>query len=109
MIQKLCETSELFIDVNQDLILRENMKRGLGKGSWRSSKPLRETTRIMEKLIWFFKNLKLHPIGNRKGHDTTFHEHFYVEDERTRLERDTKNEEMSTGNAHRTMSFRFMP
>ena len=64
LIQKLSETSELFLEVNQDLILREYMKRGLGKGSWRSSKQLREATRIMEKLIWFFKNLRLQPINN---------------------------------------------
>ena len=38
LISKLVETSELFLDVNQDLVHRENMKRGLGKGSWRSSK-----------------------------------------------------------------------
>mmetsp|Transcript_14319 Transcript_14319/g.18055 ORF Transcript_14319/g.18055 Transcript_14319/m.18055 type:complete len:91 (+) Transcript_14319:364-636(+) len=59
LIQKLVETSELFVDVNQDLIHRENMKRGLGKGSWRSSKQLREATRIMERLIWFTKNVRL--------------------------------------------------
>ena len=85
------------------------MKRGLGKGSWRSSKQLREATRIMDKLIWFTKNLRLQPINNQRGHEINFHEHFIEQDEKTRLERDTKSEEMSTGNAHRLMSFRFMP
>ena len=50
--------------MNQDLIGRENMKRGLGKGSWRSSRELREATRIMDRLIWFMKNVKLQPINN---------------------------------------------
>ena len=59
LIQKLLETSELFVEVNQDLIHRENMKRGLGKGSWKSTKQLREATRIMERLIWFAKNVRL--------------------------------------------------
>ena len=44
--------------------MREYMKRGLGKGSWRSSKQLREVTRIMDRFIWFFKNLSLQPINN---------------------------------------------
>jgi len=57
LIQKLCETSELFLGVNKDLIHRENMKRGLGKGSWKSSKELREVTMIMDRTIWFFKNV----------------------------------------------------
>lgn len=90
MIQKLLETSELFVEVNQDLIHRENMKRGLGKGSWRSTKQLREATRIMERLIWFAKNVRLQPINNQKGHFTSFYEHFVSEDEKTRLDRDTK-------------------
>ena len=64
MIQKLVETSELFLGVNQDLIHRENMKRGLGKGSWRSTKQFREATRLMDRLIWFTKNLSLQPINN---------------------------------------------
>ena len=68
LISKLTETSELFISVNQDLIMREYMKRGVGnKGSWRSSKELREATRILERLIWFFKSLRLQPINNRQG------------------------------------------
>ena len=64
MVEKLVETSELFLTVNQDLISRENMKRGLGKGTWRSSKELREVTRIMDRLIWFMKNVRLQPINN---------------------------------------------
>jgi len=64
LISKLVETSELFMGVNQDLIHRENMKRGLGKGNWRSSKQLREATRIMEQLIAFTKNIRLQPISN---------------------------------------------
>ena len=64
LIQKLCETSDLFIEVNQDLQMREYMKRGLGKGSWRSSNQLREVTRIMDRFVWFFKNLSLQPINN---------------------------------------------
>lgn len=64
LVLKLVETSELFLTVNQDLISRENMKRGLGKGSWRSSKELREVTRIMDRLIWFMKNVSLQPINN---------------------------------------------
>lgn len=95
--------------VNKDLIQRENMKRGLGKGSWKSSKELREVTIIMERTIWFFKNVKLQPISNLKGHTTTLYEHFIVEDEKTRLERDTKSIEISEGGAYKVMSFRFMP
>lgn len=49
----------MFLKVNQDLLHRENMKRGLGKGSWRSSKEFREATRILDKFIWFTKNLTL--------------------------------------------------
>ena len=64
LIAKLVETSELFLSVNQELIGRENMKRGLGKGSWKSSKELREATRIMDRLIWFTKNVRLLPINN---------------------------------------------
>ena len=81
--------------MNQDLIHRENMRRGLGKGSWRSSKELREATRIMDRILWFFKNVRLQPINNQKGHLTTLYEHFIREDEKTRLERDTKSKEMS--------------
>jgi len=64
MIEKLIETCELFQGVNQDLILREHTKRGLKKGSWRSSKQLRQSTRIMERLIEFTKNVSLQPINN---------------------------------------------
>ena len=57
LIQKLVETSELFLNVNKDLLLRESMKRN--KGTWRSSKELKEATTILERLIWFCKHLKL--------------------------------------------------
>lgn len=76
LIQKLCETSELFIEVNQDLIMRENAKRGRRKGSWRSTKQFHEATRIMSKLIYFFKFLRLQPINNQRGHEINFYEHF---------------------------------
>lgn len=85
------------------------MKRGLGKGSWKSSKEFREATRIMDRLIWFTKNVRLQPINNQKGHTTDMYDHFIIENEKTRLERDTKTEEVQVNNAHRLMSFRYMP
>lgn len=105
----MIETSQLFMKVNKDLIHRENMKRGLGKGSWKSSKQLREATMILDRVLWFFNNVKIQPINNRPGHTTTLHDHFMNEDEKTRLDRDTKSKEVSEGTAHRLISFRFMP
>ena len=63
----------------------------------------------MDRILWFFKNVRLQPINNQKGHLTTLYEHFIREDEKTRLERDTKSKETSYSNTHRIMSFRFMP
>ena len=71
------------------------MKRGLGKGSWRSTRELCEFTRIMDRLIWFMKTVTLQPINNQKGHYTTMYEHFIQEEEKTRLERDTKSKEFT--------------
>ena len=85
------------------------MKRGLGKGSWRSSKEFRESTRIMDRLIWFTKNIRLQPINNQQGQTTSMYDHFITEEEKTRLERDTKTKEVSHADAHRVISFRFMP
>ena len=37
------------------------------------------------------------------------YEHFIEEEEKTRLERDTKSKEYSQMSIHRVLSFRFMP
>ena len=88
MIQKLLETAELFYKVNEQLIRNENMKRGLGKGHWKSTKEFREATRLMDRLIWFTQNVRVQPINNIQGDTTTLYAHF-MEEESTRLERDT--------------------
>jgi len=87
------------------------MKRGLGKGSWRSSKEFREATRIMERLIWFSKNVRLQPINNQRGHLTSMYNHFIEEDEKTRIDRDTCSEEVAQNpvSKPREISYRFMP
>ena len=63
----------------------------------------------MDRVLWFFNNVKVKPINNRAGHTTTIYDHFMNEDEKTRLDRDTKSKEVSEGLAHRVISFRFMP
>lgn len=85
------------------------MKRGLGKGSWKSSKELRESTRIMERLVWFTKNVRLQPINNQKGQTTSMYEHFIDEQEKTRLERDSKSMEIPSGNVCRMITYRYLP
>jgi len=85
------------------------MKRGLGQGSWRSTKQLRESTRIMERLLWFSKNVRMQPINNQQGHTTTIYEHFVKEDEKVRLERDTKSQEIAGSDNHRLITYRFLP
>ena len=52
LIQKLCETLELFRGVNRQLIKSEKLKRG--KGSWRSSNAMREATDLIDSVVSFF-------------------------------------------------------
>ena len=89
MIRRLVESCELFLEVNQMMIHKEKMKRGIKNGSWRSTKELREVTMIMDRLIWFTKNLRIQPINKDKASETNFYEHFITLEITARSERDT--------------------
>ena len=57
----------------------------------------------------FMKEIQIKPVNNRPGVFTNMYDHFVVEDEMVRAERDVKTSQSKHGNAHRMLSYRFMP
>ena len=58
-IERFIEVFEINYAVNTDLIERENKKRSGRKGNWRSTKELKEVTRLMGRFLYFTKNVRL--------------------------------------------------
>jgi len=109
-IQKLIDSSELFLKANEQIIEKFNTKKSSGlKARDPPSNTFIRGTILMSSVYNTLKEIELQPINNPSGVKANFLHHFVKEDESLRLERDSKMVPVTKNGNTRLVMQRFLP